>query len=82
MQIILRIVAREFKSGDRPDLHAQALPLDALQAIIFIAANNKQTLSIMHIDVSSAYFHAKAQSLALARLPVEDRMGADAGKLD
>ena len=33
----------------------------------------------MHIDVSRAYFHAKAQRPVLIRLPVEDRMGTDAG---
>ena len=38
-------------------------------------------LSIMRIDVSRAYFHAKAQRLVLIRLPVEDRMGTDAGKV-
>ena len=35
----------------------------------------------MHIDVARAYFHAKAQRLVLVRLPVEDRMGADAGNI-
>ena len=49
-----------------------------MTAIISIAANNKDTFSIMHIDVSRAYFHAKAQRLVLIR---EDRMGADAGKV-
>ena len=33
----------------------------------------------MHIDMSRAYFHAKAQRLVLVRFLVEDRMGADAG---
>ena len=35
----------------------------------------------MHIDVSRVYFHAKAQRPVLIRLPVEDRMGTDAGKV-
>ena len=35
----------------------------------------------MHIDVSRAYFHAKAQRLVLLQSPVEDRMGADAGEI-
>ena len=51
MQIRSRIVAREFKSDDRPDLHAGAPPLEALKAIISIAANHEETFSIMHIDV-------------------------------
>ena len=73
--------AKEFLSDDRPDLYAGTPPLEALFAIISVAANNKNTLSIMHIDVSRACFHAKAQRLVLIRLPVEDRMGADARKV-
>ena len=46
-----------------------------------IAANHKETFSIMHIDVSRAHFHAKAQRPVLIRLPMEDRMGTDAGKV-
>ena len=57
------------------------LSLEALKAIISIAANHKETFSIMHIDVSRAYFHAKAQRPVLIRIPVEDRMGTDAGKV-
>ena len=60
MQIRSRIVAREFKSDDRPDLYAGTPPLEALKALISIAASHKETFSIMHIDVSRAYFHAKA----------------------
>ena len=41
----------------------------------------RRMFSIMHIDVSRAYFHAKAQRPVLIRLPVEDRMGTDAGKV-
>ena len=52
-----------------------------LKAIVSIAANHKETFSIMHIDVSRAYFHAKAQRPVLIRLPVVDRMGTDAWKV-
>ena len=81
MQIRSRMCAREFKSDDRPDLYAGTPPLEALKAIMSIAANHKGTFSIMHIDVSRAYFHAKAQRPVLIRLPAEDRMGADRGKV-
>ena len=81
MQIRSRMCAREFKSDDRPDLYAGTPPLEALKALLSIAANHKETFSIMHIDVSRAYFHAKAQRPVLIRLPVEDRMGNDAGKV-
>ena len=43
MQIRPRLVAREFKNGDRPDLHAGTLPLEALKAIISIAASPVQS---------------------------------------
>ena len=81
IQIRSRLVAREFKSGGRPDLSAGTPPLGALKATIHIAANHKHTFSIMHIDLSCACFHAKAQRLVLVRLPLEDRMGIDVGKI-
>ena len=56
-------------------------PLEVLKTFISIAANHKETFSIMHIDVSHAHFHAKAQRPVLIRLPAEDRMGTDAGKI-
>ena len=82
MQIRSRMCVREVKSDDRPDLYAGTPPLDWLKAKVSIAANHKETFSIMHIDVSRAYFHAKAQRLVLIRLPVEDRMGTDDGKVE
>ena len=72
MQFRSRMCAGEFKSDDRPDLYAGTPPLEALKAIISIAASHKETFSIMHIDVSRAYFHAKAQRLVPIRLPVEE----------
>ena len=80
MQVRSRMCARDFKSDDRPDVHAGTPPSEALKAIIPIAANHKETFSIMHIYVSGPYFHAKAQRPVLIRLPVEDRMGTDAGE--
>ena len=35
-----RIVAREFQSGDRPDVYAGTLPLEALKAVVSIAAGH------------------------------------------
>ena len=81
MQIRSRVVAREFKSGDKPDLYAGTPTLEALKALISIAANQKQTFSIMHIDVSRAYFHVEAQRPVLVRLPEEDKRGLDVGNL-
>ena len=79
VQIRSRMCAIEFKSDDRPDLYAGTPPLEALKATISIEAIHKETFSIMQIDVSRAYFHAKGQRPVLIRLPVEDRMGTNAG---
>ena len=35
----------------------------------------------MHVDVSRAYFHAKAQRPVLVKLPTEDCSGKDKGKI-
>ena len=69
------------ESDDRPDLYGGTPPLEALKAKISISANQKETFSIMHIDVPRAYFHAKAQRPVLLRVPVEDRVGTDSGKI-
>ena len=82
MQVRSRIAAREFKSGDRPDLYEGTLPLEALHSILLSAAKHRLSLGIMHIDVSRAYFHAKAQRPLLVRLPAEDQRNNDAGELD
>ena len=55
--------------------------MGALKATISIAANRKETFSIMHIDVSRANFHVKAQRRVLIRLPVEDKIGTVAGRI-
>ena len=69
------------KNEDRPDLCAGTPPLKALKCIISIATSHKETFSMMHIDVSRANFHAKARRPVLVRLPLEDRVGADVGKV-
>ena len=42
--------------------------------VMSIATNHKGTFSIMHIDVSRAYFHAKAQRLVLIRYPTKAKI--------
>ena len=69
MQIRSRIVVREFKSGDR-----RTPSLEALNAIISIAAGHSPEFSLMHVDVSRAYFHAKAQRPVLVKLPAKDNI--------
>ena len=59
MQIKSKIVPREFKSDDRPDLYAGTAPLEVLKALISTAANHKETFTITCINVSRAYFHTE-----------------------
>ena len=77
MKIRSRIVPREFKSVDRPDLYAGTPPQEALHSIVSIAASHSPEFSLMHVDVSRAYLHAKARRLALVKLPAEDCSGKD-----
>ena len=53
MQIRSRIVVREFRSGDGPDLYAGTLPLEALKSIISIAASHGPEYALMHTPQSS-----------------------------
>ena len=81
MQMRSRSVAREFKTRDRPDLYAGTIPLEALKAVVSIAASHCPDFPLMHIDVSRAHFHAKAQRPVLVKLLVEDCPGKDKGKI-
>ena len=72
MHVHSRVVARDFKSGDRPDLYEGTLPLEALNAIISIAVSHGLQFSLMYVDVSRAYFLAKAERVVPVNLPVGD----------
>ena len=65
MPIRSRIVAREFKSRNRPDLYAGTFPLEALKAIIPNAASHSPEFSLIHVDVSRAQFQPKLRGLCL-----------------
>ena len=47
MQIRSRMVAKEFTSGDGPDLHAGLPPMEVVRAIISIAASHSPEFSLM-----------------------------------
>ena len=68
-------------SGDKPHLYAETPTLEALNAIISIVASHSPEFSLMHVDVSRAYFHAMAQRPVLVKLPAEDCSGKDVGKI-
>ena len=60
----------------------QHFPLEALKTIISIVASHSPEFSLMQVDVSRAYFHAKAQRLVLVKLLAEDCSGKDRGRSD
>ena len=71
-----RLVAKDFKGDNRPDLFAATPPLEALKLLISIVASNPG-LHIMINDVKRAYFHAAVKRLVYIELPNEDRLEGD-----
>ena len=67
-----RLVAREIKKDDRPDLFAATPPLEALKTIISMCASGNKGEKIMVNDVSRAYFCAPARRQVFVELPKED----------
>ena len=59
----------------------QLSPLEALKAIIPIAASHSPEFSLIHVDGSRSYFHVKAQRPLLVTLQAEDCSGKDKGKI-
>ena len=56
-----RLVAKEIKKSERPDLFAGAPPLEALRLMLSMAASsNIRDTCLMHNDVYRGYFHASA----------------------
>ena len=55
-----RLVAKEIKKDERPELFAGTPPLEALKILCRIASSRRKEYEMMHIDVSGAYFHAAA----------------------
>ena len=72
-QSVHELLPENSEVEDRPYLHAGTPPLEALKAIISIAASHSPEVSPMHVDVSRAHFHAKAQT--------ENCSGKDVGKI-
>lgn len=56
-----RLVAREIKKDDRPDLFAATPPLEALKALISFCASGNKGEKVRINDVSRACFSAPAR---------------------
>ena len=69
-------VAKEYKTGPRPDLFSATSPLEGVMLVISEAAssNQKETVLLV-IDVRRAYFYARASSRVYIELPEGDGGG-------
>ncbi len=83
-----RLVAKEIKVDDRPELFAATPPTESLRLLVSIAASmdsGKTKKKIMVNDVSRAYFHAAAQREVDVEIPKEDdrrQNGKKCGRLN
>ena len=71
-----RLVGKEFKVEENPELFAATPPLEALRVVLSRAANDPEA-KVMLNDVSRAYFNAPATRELYIELPNEDRVAGD-----
>lgn len=79
-----RLVGREIKTDQRPDLFAATPPIESLRMILSICASNQQGTSpyrILSSDIKRAYFFAKAKRPIFIEILVEDKEPGDEGKV-
>ena len=85
-EIRSRLVAKEIKVNDRPDLFAGTPPLEALKLLLSMAASSgEEDVCIMHTDASRAYFHAPSIRPVYVDIVNEDWVPGDdemCGKLN
>eukprot|EP00973_Karenia_brevis_P061009 8483342-Karenia_brevis.AAC.1 len=72
-----RLVAKQFKTSNEPELYAATPPLEALKIIISRAATKDEkhrrlTRKIMVNDVSRAYFYARSDTPTFVEICAED----------
>ena len=79
-----RLVGCEFAREKRDDLFAATLLLESLRAMLAICASRqggRHPHRIMVLDVARAYFNAPASRPVFIKIPAEDRLASDAGKV-
>ena len=72
-----RLVGREIKTDERPDLFAATPPLESLRYVLSLCASSQHGPNphrILTVDVKRAYFYAPARRPIYIELPVEDRL--------
>ena len=79
-EIRSRLVAKEIKRSEKPELFAGTPPLESLKLLLSVAASSGSAgTCIMHNDVSRAYFHAPAVREVFVELVSEDCEKGDEG---
>ena len=73
-----RLVAKEFKTDEKPEWYAATPPSECLKILLSKAAANRNR-KIAYADVSRAYFYAKASRAVYVELPDEDKQEGDEG---
>ena len=77
-----RLVAREIKRDNRPDLFAATPPLEAMRSIISIAATKfkrNKNQKLMLCDISRAYFYVGVRRRVFVQLCAEDQLEGEEG---
>lgn len=72
-----RLVAKEIRKDERPELYAGTPPVETIKILCARLAARRRGWGMLHIDVSRAYFHADAERPVLIELPVEDYEDGD-----
>ena len=71
-----RLVAKEYKIKDQPELYAATPPTECMRLLISKAAEKKSN-KMIYIDISRAYFYAKSVRPTYVKLPAEDPRSSD-----
>ena len=72
-----RLVAKEFKKCEKPELFAATPPLECMKMLIAKLAMASGKYRMLHVDVSRAYMHAKATRKICIEIPTEMRKKSD-----
>ena len=75
-----RLVGREIKKDQRPDLFAATPPLESLRFVVSLCASTQgeaRPHRLLTVDVKRAYFYAPVKRPIYIVLPAEDRLPGD-----
>ena len=74
-----RLVAKEFKTDEKPEWYAATPPGECLRLMLSKMASGKGKFKLAYADVSRAYFYAKASRPVYVELPEEDKVDGEEG---